>query len=291
MRPTNLNKATNGEEKSIVMRVFETSLRSLFDSIITNRDLIKRLVIREFTSRFRGSMLGLSWAILTPILTAAAFAFVFSEVFQTRWPTSAAQSRFDFVLILLTGLGIHGMFVETASRASSLIISNSSYVTRVVFPLELLPLVALINAMITACISLGVVIIGNFVLNGSFYSTSFLLPLVMIPYVIILYAFTMFVAAVGVFFRDLNQLIALLVTLSMFLTPIFYPVDAVPAQFRTAMFLNPLTFIVEQARAVLLFGHTPNFFGLAAYFVAASMALAASYWLFQRLRRGFADVL
>jgi lipopolysaccharide transport system permease protein len=269
----------------------QTSLRHFFSSVKENKDLIFRLAKREFTLRFQGSIFGWSWAILNPILTAIVFAFVFSAVFQARWQPGVETGTFDFALILLAGVAIHSAFVEMLSRAPNLIIGNSSYVTKVIFPIEILPVVVLVTALINMFLALGIVVLGNLVLNGQLPVTIFFLPFILIPYVFFLLALNLFFATIGVFFRDISQLVALVITLSMFLTPIFYPVSAVPPAFQTAMFLNPLTFIVEQAREVLLFGRAPDFWGLAIYMIASLVALAASYWFFQRLRKGFADVV
>jgi len=269
----------------------QTSLTHFFSSVKQNKSLAFRLAKREFTQRFQGSFLGWSWVILTPLLTAIVFTFVFSAVFQARWQPEVETGSFDFALILLTGVAIHSAFAEMLSRAPNLIIGNSSYVTKVIFPIEILPVVILMVALLNMFLALGIVILGNFFLNGQLPFTIVFFPIILIPYVFFLLALNLFFATIGVFFRDISQFVALVITLSMFLTPIFYPVSAVPPAFQTAMFLNPLTFIVEQAREVLLFGRVPNFLGLAIYALASLVALAASYWIFQRLRKGFADVV
>lgn len=269
----------------------KSSLKHFFSSIKENRNLVSRLAKREFTQRFHGSFLGWIWVILTPLLTAIVFTFVFSAVFQSRWQPGIETGSFDFALILLTGVGVHSAFAEMLSRAPNLIIGNSSYVTKVIFPIEILPVVILISALLNMFLALGIVILGNLVLNGKFPVTIIFFPFILVPYIFFLLSLNLFFATIGVFFRDISQLVALVITLSMFMTPIFYPVSAVPPAFQTAMFLNPLTFIVEQAREVLLFGRAPDFWGLAIYMIASLVALAASYWFFQRLRKGFADVV
>ena len=273
------------------MYKYQTSLKHLFSSVKENKGLIFRLVKREFTQRFQGSIFGWSWAILNPILMAIVFTFVFSAVFQARWQPGIETGTFDFALILLTGVAIHSAFAEMLSRAPTLIIGNSSYVTKVIFPIEILPVVVLISALLNMSIALGIVVLGNIFLNGECPVTIAFFPFILIPYILFLLALNLFFATVGVFLRDVSQLVALVITLSMFMTPIFYPVSAVPPAFQAAMFLNPLTFVVEQTREVLLFGRAPDFWGLAIYMIASLVALAASYWFFQRLRKGFADVL
>lgn len=273
------------------MRRHTVHLGHFFASIIEHRDLIQRLAAREFGQRFRGSTLGLGWAVLTPLLTAAIFTFVFSSIFQARWGVAGPSGPFDFAVIFLAGLAVHTIFAESLNRAPILVVGNAGYVTKVVFPLEILPVVSLVSALANAAIWLAVVMLGNLIFNGVIQLTSLLLPLVLLPYLIFIVALGLLVAACGVFIRDLSQVVGLLVTASMFLTPIFYPIQAVPPRFQTLMWLNPLTFVVEQVRAVLIFGRWPDFGGLALYSIAALAFLAVAFWVFQRLRPGFADVL
>jgi lipopolysaccharide transport system permease protein len=265
---------------------------ALLASLLRHRELILRLAAREFGQRFRGSLLGVGWAVLTPLLTAAVFTFVFSAVFPSRWGgPSAPQGPFDFAILFLAGLAVHSIFAECVTRGPALVVGNASYVTKVVFPLEVLPFVAALTALTNATISLGIVLLANLLLNGELHATALFLPLVLAPYLLFVVALCMLLAATGVYLRDLGQVVGLLVTVSLFLTPIFYPVEAVPAALRPVIWLNPLTFVVEQVRAVLVFGRFPDLPGLALYSLAAFGALAVAFWVFQRLRAGFADVL
>lgn len=257
---------------------------------VTHRALVARLAAREVSQRFKGSMLGLGWAVLTPLLTAAVFTFVFSSVFQMRW-TGRSGSPYDFALMLLVGMLVHGLFAEAISRAPTLILHNASYVTKVVFPLEILPLVVVLAALVNAGITAVIVLAGNLAINGVLHWTALLFPLVIAPYLIFVTALVMFLAACGVFLRDLSQIVALMVTVSLFLTPVFYPLDAVPPRFQMLMRLNPLTSVVETSRSVLLLGVPPNFDSLALYGACALASLALAFWVFRRLRGGFADVL
>jgi lipopolysaccharide transport system permease protein len=272
------------------MRRHPASLGEFARSIALHHDLILRLATREFTQRFRGSMLGVVWAVLMPLFTAAVYTFVFSTVFKARWP-GAAEGPFDFALIFLTGLTVHTIFAESVARAPMLVVGNASYVKKVVFPLEILPVVAVLTALVNACIGIAIVLIGNLLLNGKIYLTILTLPLVIAPYLIFVISLVLFFAAAGVYLRDLTQVVSLLITVTMFLTPIFFPIEAVPEAFRRVIWLNPLTFVVQQARDVTIFGRWPDFVGLSIYTAAAFASLACAFWVFQRLRNGFADVL
>lgn len=266
------------------------SLMGYWRSVFSHRQLIWRLTAREVTQRFQGSALGVTWMVLTPLLTAAVFTFVFSAVFRTRWPGDQT-GPFDFALLLLTGMAVHGVFAEAVGRAPTLILSQPSYVTKVIFPIEVLPVITVLAALVNAGVTILIVILGHLMLNGVLHWTAIFFPLVLAPFLIFVVALVLFFAACGIFLRDLSQVVALLITVSLFLTPIFYPLEAVPGAFRVAMRLNPLTSIVEQSRTVVVFGGLPNFTSLAIYALCALLALAASFWLFQRMRPGFADVL
>jgi lipopolysaccharide transport system permease protein len=272
------------------MRRHPASLREFARSIACHHDLIFRLAVREFTQRFRGSMLGVVWAVLMPLFTAAVYTFVFSTVFKARWP-GAPEGPFDFALIFLTGLTVHTIFAESVARAPMLVVGNASYVKKVVFPLEILPIVAVLTALVNTCIGIAIVLIGNLLLNGKIYLTILTLPLIIAPYLIFVVSLVLFFAAAGVYLRDLSQVVSLLITVTMFLTPIFFPIEAVPEAYRRVIWLNPLTFVVQQARDVTIFGRWPNFVGLSIYTLAAFTSLACAFWVFQRLRNGFADVL
>lgn len=265
-------------------------LSALTSSYFAHRSLVGRLAVREVSARFKGSVLGFGWAVLTPLLTAAVFTFVFSGVFQMRW-TGRSGSPYDFALMLLVGMLVHGLFAEAINRAPNLIVQNASYVTKVVFPLEILPLVVVLASLVNAGITALIVLAGNLAINGVVHWTAIFFPLVLAPYLIFVTALVMLIGACGVFLRDLSQIVALLITVSLFLTPVFYPLDAVPAQFQILMRLNPLTSVVETSRSVLLLGVMPNFGSMALYAACALASLAAAFWVFRRLRGGFADVL
>ena len=271
--------------------VKSNTIKGLVETLVTKRDLVRQLANREFASRFRGSMLGSTWAIVTPLLLATVYTFVFNTVFKMRWTAAESQSNLDFAVYLLLGLAVHGIFVECLSRAPHLIVSNPSYVTKVVFPLEVLPFVLLVSALTNAGISIGVAILLNWLVSGSLHQTIVFIPLILIPYGLFVSAFVMIMAACGVYLRDLAQVVNVIIPVSLFLTPVFYPLTAIPPAIRNLMWLNPLTFAVEQIRSTAVEGLVPNLPGLLLYTAASLVALSVSFWLFQRLRKGFADVL
>src|SRR5262249_24539212 len=254
------------------------------------RDLIGRLVMRDFTAKYRGSMLGVLWAVVTPVLMVTVFVFVFGVVFQSRWGTESTPKA-SFTVTLLVGMMVHGILAEALSRAPSAVLGNPAYVKKVVFPLEILPVVIVANALVTAGIGLAIVLIIHLLVSGTFEPTVLLLPLVLAPFVLAVLGLVYFVGSIGVYFRDISHIIGLVTLGSMFLAPIFYPISAVPEAFRHLLYLNPLTFPVEQARAVALYGEIPDLPGLATYTVVGVMLAWLGYAWFQKTRKGFADVV
>lgn len=259
-------------------------------SLVAHRDLCLRMAAREVTQRFRGSMLGMLWAVLTPLLTAAVFTLVFTGVFPARWPRGEGSS-FDFAMILLVGLGIYNLFAEVISRAPQFVVGNPSYVTKVVFPLEILPAVAILSGLVNLAVTFAIVLAGHLLAHGSLSWTAVFLPVVLLPFLIFLLGAALLVAAIGVFIRDISLAVAPIISMMMFLSPIFFPLEAVPESWRFVVRLNPVTSVIEQSRTVVLFGGMPDFSGLFLYALCATAVLSFAYWVFQRLRPGFADVL
>ncbi|WP_268894566.1 ABC transporter permease [Rhodovarius lipocyclicus] len=272
------------------MKYPSSGLIGFFRSLIVHRELCRRLIVREVTQRFRGSILGVFWAILTPLLTAAVFTLIFTGVFPTRWPGRSGGSG-DFALLLLVGLAIHSVFADAMSRAPSLIISNMSYVKKVIFPIELLPVISVAPTLVNLFFVLMIVVLGNIIINESLHWTIIFFPLIILPYLMLISAVVSVLAALGVYIRDMAMLVPPVVMLFMFLSPVFYPLQSVPESWRLLVILNPLTFIVEQTRFVVIFGELPDFFGLSIYYFISIICFSFSCWVFQRLRIGFSDVI
>ena len=266
-----------------------TSLKSLVKSIWRNRQLIAQMTKREVIGRYKGSVMGLAWSFFNPVFMLLVYTFVFSMIFKSRW--GGDESKTLFSVVLFVGMIILGFFSEVLNRAPSLILSNVNYVKKVVFPLEILPVIAMGAALFHSLISLGVLLVCFILFNGYLHWTVILTPLVLLPLVIVTLGISWMLAAIGVFLRDVGQTIGIITTVLMFLSPVFYPVTAVPERFRPFIMANPLTFIIEQAREVLIWGHTPNWIGLGIYIFTAIVIAWAGYALFQKMRKAFADVL
>ena len=269
-----------------------TSLVALTRSLWRNRQLIIQMTRREVAGRYKGSALGLAWSFFNPVFMLVVYTFVFSEIFKSRWGgVGGDESKTQFAVILFVGMIVMGLFTEVLNRAPGLIISNVNYVKKVVFPIEILPVIAMGAALFHSLISFGVLLAAFALFNGYLHWTVIFAPLVLLPLVILTLGLGWMLASLGVFLRDVGQTIAIITTVLMFLTPIFYPVTAVPERFRPFIMANPLTFIIGQAREVLIWGHLPNWMGLGIYTLVATVIAWAGYAWFQKTRKGFADVL
>jgi len=244
-----------------------------------NRQLIVRMTRREVVGRYKGSALGLAWSF-------------FTRLFMARWGGSGGDdSKTQFAIVLFVGLIVLSLFSDVLNRAPGLILSNVNYVKKVVFPLEILPVIAMGATLFHSLISLGVLLAAFAFFNGYLYWTVVFIPFVFLPLIIITLGLSWMLASLGVFLRDVGQTISIITTVLMFLSPVFYPVTAVPERFRPFIMANPLTFIIEQAREVLIWGHLPDWRGLGVYTLVAIIIAWTGYVWFQKTRKGFADVL
>ena len=268
-----------------------TSLVALIESLWRNRHLIVQMTRREVVGRYKGSALGLAWSFLTPILMLAVYTFVFSVVFKARWGTDGDESKTQFALVLFVGMIVHGLFAEVLNRAPGLILSNVNYVKKVVFPLDVLPVIAMGAALFHASISLAVLLIAFALFNGYLHWTIIFVPVVLLPLVILTLGVAWIFASLGVFLRDVGQTVGIITTMMLFLAPIFYPITALPEEIRPWIMANPLTFIIEEARGVVILGRMPEWTGLGIYTLAATAVAWAGFAWFQKTRKGFADVL
>lgn len=256
--------------------------------------LISPLLTREIAGRYRGSAFGMFWSLLTPLFMLGVYTFVFGSIFNSRWNGAegqAAEGTGEFAIVLFAGLIIFQLFSEVVGRSPSLVVSNVSYVKKVVFPLEVLSIVAVGSALFHAVVSLAVLFVFEVVLMGRLPWTIVLLPLIVVPFLVLTLGLSWFLAATGVFFRDIGQLLGPLITALMFLSPIFFPASSLPAWVQGWHLLNPLALPVEQVRAVVIFGTMPDWAPLGLYFVVALIIAWLGYAFFAKTRKGFADVL
>ena len=272
------------------MQDFSISPRAMVASVWRHRGLVWAMVRREVAGRYRGSVMGLLWSLFNPIFMLAVYTFVFSVVFQARWNVGS-DSKTEFALMLFAGLMVFSLFAECLSRAPGLVVGNVNYVKKVIFPLDILPWVALGSALFHFLVSLGVWLIAYILLFGMPNITILLLPLVVFPLLLLSLGLSWLLASLGVFLRDVGQVVAVLIPVLMFMAPIFYPITALPEAYRGYLLLNPLTAIIEQARKVMYFGQLPDFTQLALHGVISLAVFWLGFAWFQKTRKGFADVL
>ena len=264
----------------------------MLKSSFKHRQLILQLTQREISSRYRGSVMGVAWSFINPLLLLTIYTFVFSTVFKARWGAgSGAESKVDFALILFAGLIIHGFCAECINSAPKLILSNVNYVKKVVFPIEILTMTSILNALFHFSVSLAVLLATQLFFNHSIPLTALYFPLVLLPLAFMMTGISWFLAALGTYIRDIGQITGMAVTALLFLSPVFYPISALPAEYQGWLYLNPLTAVIENGRATLLFGQSPSWDSLATSFGIGVVVCALGYAFFQKTRAGFADVL
>jgi lipopolysaccharide transport system permease protein len=252
-----------------------------------NARLLLRLAKRDLEARYRGSTFGALWMVLQPLIMLGVFTFVFSVVFPSRWPGGTAH----FALLLYAGLIVFGLFSEVLQRSPSLFLETPSYVKKVVFPLEILPWAAALVAAANALVASGLLALFYLVSYGLPPLTALLVPVVIAPLVLLTVGLTFLIGTLGVFIRDLRQVVPVIVQAMLFFSPVLYPASTLPAWVRPYLFLNPVTAPIEELRGVLFEGRLPDLLTLAVMTVAGLTSLVVGYGLFRRLRPAFADVM
>lgn len=272
------------------MQNFSISPLEMVASLWRNRSLIAALTKRDVIGRYRGSMLGILWSFFHPVFMLAVYTFVFSVVFKARW-TGGSDSKVEFALILFSGLMIFNLFSECVNRAPVLIQSNSNYVKKVVFPLEILPWVTLGSALFHMLISLGVWMIAYLIFFGLPHPSSLLLPVVIAPLVLLTIGVSWLLASLGVYLRDISQFIGIATTAMLFLSPIFFPLSALPEDYRPILAMNPVSPAIEITRSILVWGRPPEWTAVGIYLLISLAVSWIGFAWFQKTRKGFADVL
>ncbi|HJB21674.1 MAG TPA: ABC transporter permease [Candidatus Fournierella merdavium] len=252
--------------------------------------LFSFLVKNDIKQRYQGSVLGILWSIIVPLIMLAVYTFIFSEVFSAKWNVDT-DNKFEFALMLFCGLNLYTMFSDVLSRSVGLIQQNQNYVKKVVFPLEILPGVITFSALFNCLIGFGVLILANTALNHVMYVTMIEAPLVLVPHIVFCCGIAFLFSALSVYVRDLANFISVLITILMYMSPVFFPLSAVPERFRAFMMFNPMTYTIENMRNVVLYGNhiEPGYYAIS--FGTALIAFLLGYWVFHRAKSGFADLL
>ncbi|MGH8032426.1 MAG: ABC transporter permease [Luteimonas sp.] len=256
--------------------------------LVKHRQLLGKLILRDVEARYQGSAFGLLWSIGTPILMLGVYWFFLGVVLQARWGTAPVA---HFPVILFSGLIVHQFFAEVLARASGLIIVHSTYVHKVVFPIEVLPWMTVATAAFHLLINCVILFVGQIVIAHYVPATWIFLPIVLLPILPLVVGLSWIISSLGVYLRDIAQVVPLVIMMMMFMSPIFYSIDMVPAKYRVFIWLNPLTAVIEQVRRVTIEGRAPDAMVMLVYAFAGLFVMAVGYWWFARTKKGFADVL
>jgi len=255
-----------------------------------HRTLTWELARRDVLGRYRGASFGLLWSLISPFLLLCVYTFAFGTVMASRWP-QIESGHAHFSIVLFAGLIVHGFLAECLMRSPELVVSNPNFVKKVIFPLEILPWPMTLSALFHAGMNVLVFLALRLLLDGRFDWTVLLLPLVLLPLVVLSLGMSWFLASLAVYVRDIKQVTAALSMALLFLSSAMMPVESIPPGYRWIFRANPLTFIIDQSREVMLWGHMPDWAGLGLYLAGAIVAMVAGWAWFRFTRAGFADVL
>lgn len=264
---------------------------AIWRTLRRHRHLIFQLTRREVLARYRGSYLGVLWSFLNPLAMLAVFSVVFGVIFQGKFTGHPSESPVDFALQLFAGLIIFNVIGECLARGPNLMLANTNYVTKVVFPLQILPVTVVLNALVNLLFSLVPLLVGILVFRGRLPWTLALWPLLLLPLLLLALGVTWLLSALGVFFRDFNELVGPLSQVLVYASAIFYPIERVPAGLQPILRLNPLAFLAEQSRNLTIWGIPPRWEGYGVVLGASLLFATAAYAVFTRVKHTFADVL
>lgn len=267
-----------------------------------NRSLVLQFTVRNITSRYRGSFLGLLWSLIQPLLMLVVYTFVFSVALQARWgmhgvqTVASAHPKCEYAIIMFCGMAVYTIFAESVTMSVTSVTGNVNLVKKVIFPLEILPLAQVISSTILSLLWFLLLLLGVVLVFGKLSLTILLLPLILLPLGCLSLGISYFVASVGVFVRDMQHIVGVIMQVLLFMTPIFYPVENLPEQYRWPLKLNPLGYLVEACRRILIFGKTPGdiYLGWVKLGIVAAFGLLVlhlGFFWFCKTKKGFADVL
>lgn len=234
--------------------------------------------------------MGLLWSFFHPLFMLAVYTFVFAVVFEVRWP-GGTHSRTEFALVLFAALIAFNLFAECVNRAPGLVLANPNYVTKVVFPLETLPVMVFLSALFHAAVGMLVWLLFHFFVSGAPPVTVLLLPLMLLPLALFALGFSWLLSSLGVYLRDVSQIVSVVTTVLLFLSPVFYAIDIVPPEYRSLMRINPLTLTIEQVRDVMIWGRVPDWGNWSVHLGLSALVAWLGFAWFQKTRGGFSDVL
>lgn len=266
------------------------SLTGPFKAWLRHRSLTMEMTRRDVLGRYRGASFGLLWSLISPFMMLVVYTLAFGYILRARWPGTTGDTA-DFAMLLFMGLIVHGFFAECLTRAPSLIAGNPNLVKKIVFPLDILPWTIVMSAFFHALMNTIVFVLLNLLLRGELHLTVLLWPIVLLPLMFLTLGTVWLLSSLSVFLRDIGQVTGVLATAMLFLSSAIIPVETLPERYKVVFYLNPLTFIIDQAREVAFWGRLPDWSGLGLYTLGALVFAYVGFAVFQKTRRGFADVL
>lgn len=269
---------------------FPATPLSIVGSIVRYRQLLWELVRRDFIGRYKGSMFGVVWSLFNPLMMLAIYTFVFSVAFKARWG-SGEESKVAFAIVLFSGMVVSNLFSECLNRAPNIIVSHANYVKKVVFPLEILPLMVLFSALLHFLVSFVVLLLFCLLAGVTIHAEVVLFPVILAPLILLIMGFLWLLASLGVYLRDISQAIGMITTISLFLAPVFYPIEALPPTYKSLLVWNPITLPVLQLRDLMLWGKPIQWDVWLISLLVGMVICQMGYWWFQKSRKGFADVI
>ncbi len=267
-----------------------TNPLSPYVAFLRHRTLIVQMARRDVVGRYRGSFIGMLWSFINPLLMLGIYTFVFGVIFASRWGAQSTGT-FGYAVMLFVGLNLYMLFAECANHAPTLIIENTNFVKKVVFPLETLAWSTLGAALFHLLVSTIVLLLFAAAVQGTMPWTILIFPIIVAVFLPFVAGTVWLLSSLGVFLRDLKQAMGIITAALMFLAPIFYPMERIPSQYRHLVYLNPLTVPVEASQDVLIRGQLPDWNVLGLYALASCLFAWFAFAWFERTRQGFADVL
>lgn len=275
----------------------DTSLRTLLNpaaqllTIWRCRYFLRQLTRRNIEARFKGSFLGFLWLFILPLMMLGIYTFVFSVVFKAKWGVGTGDGKAAFAVIMFCGMSVYNIFSEAVGGSSGLIVGNPNYVKKVVFPLEMLPLSHSLASLIFGLAWFVLLLPGACLVFGKLSFSMLFLPLTLFPLWLFSCGISFFVASLGVYIRDVQYVVGVILQVLFYLTPVFYPIGAVPDKYRWMLMLNPMTHFIEETRNIFLYGRmlSPSAAGLL--FAIGALSFYLGFVWFGKTKKGFADVL
>ena len=265
--------------------------RSILISLIKQYDLLRHLVAKDIASRYRGSYIGFLWTFINPLLLLAVYTFVFSVVLHSKWNPNVQEGRLDFAITLFAGLLFFNIYADATNRSSSIIHDHKNYVKKVIFPLHFLPIITVVSGFFTGLMSLLMLSLVLILFKSGLSWSILWIPIISLPLLLMTTGAAMIISALGVYIKDIVQIVGLLNMLFMFLSPIFFPIEKIPSSLHALAAYNPIADVVTQARTIIISHGSFHPMPWLHALLISSLILEAGIVFFFAVQRGFADVL